>query len=177
MVGWQLGGAIVAFKVGDKVVYPSQGAGKIDEVTTRQVLGEEHEYLKIVFIRGDMEVLVPLKKGQEVGLRLCIGDAEVAQIMTTIERADLSLPDQWPPRYRAEQDILAQANPYELAKLIGVLAIRDLEKGLAATEREVFESAKDMLSSELAVVQELKLQEAKAQINDFLEANMSISQG
>ena len=164
----------MAFKVGDKVVYPSQGAGIIDEKTVRQVLGEEHEYLKIVFIRGDMEVLVPLKKGQEVGLRLTFGENEVSQIMETIERADLSLPEQWPPRYRAEQDILAQANPYDLAKLIGVLALRDLEKGLAATEREVHENAKEMLSSELGVVQGISLAAAKQQINDFLAEKMSI---
>lgn len=166
----------MAFKVGDKVVYPSQGAGTIDEMTTRQVLGVEHKYLKIVFIRGDMEVLVPLKKGEEVGLRLTLGNEEVSQIMDTIERADLALPEAWPPRYRAEQDILATANPYELAKLIGVLSMRDLEKGLAATEREVFETAKDMLSSELAVVQDITLPDAKAQINTFLAEKMSISQ-
>ena len=164
----------MAFKVGDKVVYPSQGAGKIDEIAKRQVLGTEHEYLKIVFVRGDMEVLVPLKKGQDVGLRLTIGENELGQIMETIRRADLSLPEQWPPRFRAEQDILARANPYELAKLIGVLAFRDLEKGLAATEREVHENAKEMLSSELAVVQEISLEAAKAQINAFIETNISL---
>lgn len=158
----------MTFKVGDTVVYPSQGAGVIDELTTRKVLGEEHDYLKIVFVRGDMEVLVPFKKGQEVGLRHTIGPDEVKQLKETLARADLSLPNQWPPRFRAEQDIIASGNAYDLAKLIGVLSQRDLEKGLAATEREVLETAKEMLASELAVVQALSLKNARDELEQFI---------
>lgn len=164
----------MTFKVGDKVVYPSQGAGSIQEMTTREVLGEKHEYLKLVFISGDMEVLVPLKKGQEVGLRHTIGSDEVEQIHDTVVRADLTLPDPWPPRYRAEQDIIAGGDAYELARLIGVLFARDLEKGLAATEREVMEKAKDMLVSELAVVQNQELEATKAAFEQFLTDSISL---
>lgn len=164
----------MTFKVGDNVVYPSQGAGTIKEMTTRQVLGEEHEYLKLVFISGDMEVLVPLKKGQEVGLRHTIGKDEVEQIHDTILRADLTLPNQWPPRFRAEQDIIAAGDAYELARLVGVLALRDLEKGLAATEREILEKAKDMLISELAVVQDKSLADSKTELEQFISDNVTL---
>ncbi len=165
----------MTFKVGDDVVYPSQGAGTIEETTTREVLGEQHEYLKIVFVSGDMEVLVPLKKGQEVGLRLTIGKDEVEQLHDTILKADLSLPNQWPPRFRAEQDIISAGNAYDLAKLLGVLYQRDLDKGLAATEREIMEKAKDMLASELAVVQKTKLNQARQGLEQFLADNISLS--
>jgi len=158
----------VTFQVGDNVVYPSQGAGVVEEMTTREVLGETQKYLKIVFVRGDMEVLVPLRKGQEVGLRHTVGRDEIDQVYEALAKADLSLPTQWPPRYRAEQDILAGGSAYDLARLIGVLSKRDIEKGLAATEREVLESAKNMLSSELAVVQKLSLPEASSQLEAFI---------
>jgi CarD family transcriptional regulator len=158
----------VTFQVGDNVVYPSQGAGVVEEMTTREVLGETQKYLKIVFVRGDMEVLVPLRKGQEVGLRHTVGRDEIDQVYEALAKADLSLPTQWPPRYRAEQDILAGGSAYDLARLIGVLSKRDIEKGLAATEREVLESAKNMLSSELAVVQKLSLSEASSQLEAFI---------
>ena len=169
------GRSFVTFKVGDDVVYPSQGAGTIEEMTTREVLGEKHDYLKIVFISGDMEVLVPLKKGQEVGLRHTIGKDEVEQIYDTLAKADLTLPNAWPPRFRAEQEIIATGNAYELAKLIGVLYQRDLEKGLAATEREIMEKAKDMLASEIAVVKKQKLESTKTELNQFVADAISIS--
>jgi CarD family transcriptional regulator len=158
----------VTFEVGDHVVYPSQGAGVVQERTTRSVLGETHEYLKVVFIRGDMEVLVPLRKGEEVGLRHTIGADEIGRLFESVRSADLSLPNQWPPRFRAEQDILSSGSAYDLARLIGVLAKRDVEKGLAATEREVLDTAKGMLASELAVVQGLSLEEAERQLDEVV---------
>ena len=159
----------MTFDVGDHVVYPSQGAGVVQERTTRDVLGETHEYLKIVFVRGNMEVLVPLTRGRDVGLRHTIEVDEVDQLLDALVKGDLSLPTQWPPRYRAEQEILARGSAYELARLIGVLARRDLDKGLAATEREVLESALNMLASELAVVLELDLEAAEQRLKDVVD--------
>lgn len=158
----------MTFQVGDHVVYPSQGAGVVEEKTTREVLGQKHEYLKIVFVRGDMEVLVPLKKGQEVGIRHTIGADEVGQVKDALIKADLSLPTQWPPRYRAEQEILAGGSAYDLARLIGVLSQRDVEKGLAATEREILQNAKSMLASEFAVVQDISLSQASKQLEETI---------
>ena len=158
----------MTFEVGDRVVYPSQGAGVVQERTTREVLGERHEYLKVVFVKGDLEVLVPLRKGEEVGLRHTIGADEVERLFDALVKADLNLPLQWPPRFRAEQEILARGGAYELARLIGVLARRELEKGLAATEREVLDTAKSMIASELAVVEELDLAGAAHRLDDVI---------
>jgi CarD family transcriptional regulator len=158
----------VTFKVGDHVVYPSQGAGVVEERTTRVVLGQQHDYLKVVFIRGDMEVLVPLKKGEEVGLRHTVGLEEIPRLLEAVRRADLTLPAPWPPRFRAQHEILAAGSAYDLARLIGVLAKRDVERGLAATEREVLESARAMLASELAVVQGTDLAAAEAQLDEVI---------
>ena len=162
----------MTFKVGDSVVYPSQGAGRVDEIATRVVLGESHEYLKISFVRGEMDVLVPLKKGQEVGLRHTVAPDEVSKLLEALKETDLELPLQWPPRYRAEQEILGAGDAFALARLIGTLAQRDLDKGLAATEREVLDGARMMLASELAVVQGLSLSDAQAQIDRTLEAHL-----
>lgn len=140
----------------------------MQEKTTRVVLGQTQEYLKVVFVRGDMEVLVPLRKGEEVGLRHTVGSDEVERLLDAIRSADLTLPNQWPPRFRAEQEILSSGSAYDLARLIGVLAKRDVEKGLAATEREVLENAKTMLASELAVVQSVSLDDAAAQLDEVI---------
>jgi len=163
----------VTFQVGDKVVYPSQGAGVVAEKTTREVLGETREYLKINFVRGDMSVLVPLEKGRDVGLRHTIGADELEQLAETIRKADLSLPNQWPPRHRAEQEILAANDAYDLARLIGVLFQRDQERGLADTERDIFENARSLLSSEWAVVADFSHAEAQEALGKVLEHHLA----
>ncbi|MDQ3396968.1 MAG: CarD family transcriptional regulator [Deinococcota bacterium] len=158
----------VTFKVGDHVVYPSQGAGVIKEKTTREIAGETQEYLKIIFVKGDMEVLVPLKKGADVGLRHTVSAGEVAQLYEAIAKGETSLPSQWTPRYRAEQEILSGGDAFTLASMIGTLAARDFEKGLAATERQIMEDAKGLLASEIAVTESLSLQEATAKIDEVI---------
>ncbi len=163
----------MSFEVGDHVVYPSQGAGVVEELTTREVLGESQRYLKIVFVRGDMEVLVPILRGQEVGLRHTIGADEVEQLLDALVKGDLKLPNQWPPRFRAEQEILARGSAYELARLIGVLSRRDLDKGLAATEREILDNAKVMLASELAVVEDSDLEQALKRLEAVVSERVS----
>jgi CarD family transcriptional regulator len=160
---------VTKFDVGDRVVYPSQGAGTITERVTREVLGETHEYLRIVFARGNLDVLVPLTRSLEVGLRHTIEPDEVERLFDTIERADLKLPAQWPPRYRAEQEIIARGSAYELARLVGVLARRDVEKGLATTEREVYDAARALLASELSVVTAVALTDAEARLSAVIE--------
>ena len=58
--------------------------------------------------------------------------------------------------------------PDTLTQRIGVLARRELEKGLAATEREVLDTAKSMLASELAVVEDLELATAASRLDDVI---------
>lgn len=159
----------MTFKVGDIIVYPSQGGGRIDEITTREVLGETQKYFKLSFIRGDLDVLIPVKKSNEVNLRHALKPAELDKVFKIILSPKMDLPAQWPPRHRFELEILARAESFELAGLVGTLLRRDLEKGLADTEREIMERAKDMLASELAVVQGITLKEATNQIKERIE--------
>jgi CarD family transcriptional regulator len=169
VVAYFVGKSSVVFQVGDRVVYASQGAGVVKERTSREVLGERREYLKVVFLKGNLEVLVPLGGGNEMGLRHTVGLDELDALFDTLVRADLSLPLPWPPRFRAEQEIIARGAAYELARMIGVLARRDLEKGLAATEREMFETAKGLLASEIAVVTDTPFDAALQRIHDVID--------
>ena len=50
---------------------------------------------------------------------------------------------------------------------------RDLEKGLAATEREVLESAKGALASEVAVVKGIDLAEAVEMLETIIDEKIT----
>ena len=121
----------------------------------------------MVFVRGDMEVLVPLASARQVGLRRTLASEEFARL-TEQAQTELDLPEPWPPRYRAEQDILARSDSFELARLIGTLYRRDAERGLASTERDVLETARALLASELAVVRGSTLADSERWIDETL---------
>lgn len=157
------------FQVGDQVVYPPQGAGVVQEIVKRQVLGEPQQYLKVVFVRGNMEVLVPLEKAMEVGLRRTMSPEEADRLRQQVD-SELDLPNQWPPRFRVEQEILARCDAFELSRLIGTLTRRNEDRGLASTEREILETARALLASELAIVFDTGLEESEQWIDDNLLA-------
>ena len=159
--------AQVNFQVGDPVVYPPQGGGVVQEIVERTVLGEKQQYLKVVFVRGNMEVLVPLAKAMQVGLRRTMSAEEATRLAQQAEQ-DLDLPEQWPPRFRAEQEILARSDAFELSRLIGTLTRRDEARGLASTERDVLDNARALLASELAIVHDTTFEASERWIEENL---------
>src|SRR5207247_8415478 len=72
------------YKVGDKVVYPHDGAGTIVKKESREVLGQKREYLTIKILHNDMTVQVPSENCDQVGLRRVIGEKEVAVVLKAL---------------------------------------------------------------------------------------------
>ena len=56
------------FNVGDKIVYPMHGAGTIDAIEQKDILGEKQDYY-IIKMPGEVKVMVPIAKASDVGVR------------------------------------------------------------------------------------------------------------
>lgn len=57
------------FKIGDKVVYPMHGAGIIEAIEEKEVLGKKRQYYIMRMPIGNMKVMVPLDSVQQIGLQ------------------------------------------------------------------------------------------------------------
>ena len=51
------------FNVGDKIVYPMHGAGTIDAIEEKDVLGQKQSYY-ILKMPGEVKVMVPTAKAE-----------------------------------------------------------------------------------------------------------------
>ena len=60
------------FKVGDKVVYPLHGAGKIESIEEKSIMNERQSYY-IIKMPGEVKVMVPTAKANDVGVRDVFG--------------------------------------------------------------------------------------------------------
>ena len=56
------------FNVGDKIVYPMHGAGVIDAIEEKDILGEKQAYY-ILKMPGEVKVMVPTAKAEEYAWR------------------------------------------------------------------------------------------------------------
>lgn len=139
------------FKVGDKVVYPMHGAGVIESVEEREVLGERRSYYIMRIPIGDMKVMVPTDNVQEVGLRQVISSGEVSQVIGVLKEKKSTMNANWNKRFRANMEKIKTGDIYEVAEVVRNLVLRDKDKGLSTGERKMLENAKQILVSELVL--------------------------
>ncbi|HEY8425418.1 MAG TPA: CarD family transcriptional regulator [Limnochordales bacterium] len=156
------------FKVGDKVVYPMHGAGIIEAIEEREVLGQRQQYYIMKLPMGDMQVMIPLRSVEEVGLREVISPEEVNRVFEVLRGEKTKMSQNWNRRYRANLEKIKSGDIFEVAEVVRNLSIRDKEKGLSTGERRMLESARQILISELVLAQGIPADEVERRIDAIL---------
>ncbi len=139
----------IDFEVGDSVVYPHHGAGKVLKKEMKDVLGEKREYLTIKILHNDMTVMVPTANAAVAGLRRVIDEETLQKVMALLQDQCSDMPKNWNRRFKHNRDKIKTGDIYELAEVVRNLAIREHQKGLSTGEKQMYTRAKKMLSSEM----------------------------
>ncbi|HEX3032423.1 MAG TPA: CarD family transcriptional regulator [Bacillota bacterium] len=139
------------FRVGDKVVYPMHGAGIIEAIEEKEVLGEKRKYYIMRLPIGNMKVMVPISNGTNLGLREIIDAQQIDQVIDVLgDRADV-VSTNWSLRYRQHLEKIKSGNVFEVAEVVRNLSLREREKGLSTGERKMLDTARQILISELSL--------------------------
>ncbi|MDR7871434.1 MAG: CarD family transcriptional regulator [Tissierellaceae bacterium] len=149
------------FNIGDRIVYPMHGAGIIENIETREILGEERKYFIMKMPIGEMKVMVPVDNVEEVGVREIIGKEDMEEVLDVLKGNKSSMPQNWNRRYRLNMDRIKSGDIYEIAAVVRNLMLLDIEKGLSTGERKMLNDAKQMLVSEMVLVCDLKLEDVE----------------
>jgi len=153
------------FNVGDRVVYPMHGAGVIESIEEKEVLGERQKYYIMRLPIGDMKVMIPLENVGDIGLREVINEAEVTKVFELLEGDQSKMSSNWNRRYRANMEKIKTGDIYEVAEVVRNLYIRDIRKGLSTGERKMLDSAKQILISELVLAENTDEEEARNRLD------------
>lgn len=153
------------FKIGDKVVYPMHGAGIIEAIEEKEVLGKKRQYYIMRMPIGNMKVMVPLDSVQQIGLRQVVGLEDIETVMGILKEQDSDMSTNWNRRYRANLEKIKSGNIFEVAEVVRNLLHRDKEKGLSTGERKMLENARQILISEMVLAQDKE----EKQIETLLE--------
>jgi CarD family transcriptional regulator len=145
----------IEFEVGDNVVYPHHGAGKVIRKEQKEILGERREYLTIKILHNDMTVMVPTENAALAGLRRVIDEETVQKVLGVLQDECSEMPKNWNRRFKYNRDKIKTGDIYELAEVVRNLAIREAEKGLSTGEKQMFTRAKKILASELMYALEM----------------------
>ncbi len=157
------------FNVGDNVVYPMHGAGVIEAIEEKEILGDSKRYYVMKMPIGEMKVMIPMDNVERIGLREVIAKGEVNEVFQVLKSPDEITSANWNRRYRANMDKIKSGSIFKVAEVIRSLIIREKEKGLSTGERKMLDTAKQILMSELIMVQDLD----KTEVLKYLEAYFS----
>lgn len=156
------------YEIGDKVVYPHHGAGKIVDKEEKEVLGQCREYLTIKILYNEMTVMVPTENADKAGLRKVIGEDEVEAVLAVLRDDGTQMPKNWNRRFKHNRDKIKTGDIFELAEVVRNLSIRDLDKGLSTGEKQMFGRAKKILASELMYARGMEEEEAVDYLDELL---------
>jgi CarD family transcriptional regulator len=145
------------------------GAGIIEAIEEREVLGEKRRYYIMAMPIGDMRVMIPLDAVDEIGLRQVIDKEEASGVIEVLKGQKTKMSSNWNRRYRANMEKIKSGDVYLVAEVVRNLTIRDHEKGLSAGERKMLDIARQILISELVLVTGATETEIDALISSHLD--------
>lgn len=156
------------FKVGDKVVHPTRGAGVVISIESKDIIDEFDKYYVIDMVASRMKLMVPVKNAKEIGLRRAVKRSKALRLLNILR----GHPDELPENYRERQARIAEklkgGDAITIAKVVRNLHWRDQEKKLTAFDTKLFKRAKQFLIGELALAEDIEVEAANKQLEAAL---------
>ena len=159
------------FNIGDNIVYPMHGAGTIDSIEEKEILGEKHQYY-VIKMPGEVMVMVPTAKAEAMGVRNVIDMQGANNVLNILEKDETEMSNNWNKRYRDNLEKMKTGDIYEVADVVRNLSFKQKEKGgLSTGEKKMLVNAKQILVSELVLAEH----SSKDYIEDLVENKISAS--
>ena len=162
------------FKVGDKIVYPMHGAGTIESIEEKEVLGEKQKYYIMKMPVGDIKVMVPTKNAELIGVRDVIGNETAQGVLDVLGSNTTVMSANWNKRYRDNMEKMKSGDIYEVADVVRNLTFKQKEKGLANGEKKMLTNAKQILVSELVLAEASDKDAIEKLINEKIEESFNL---
>ena len=153
-------------KIGDKFVYPMHGAGEITEIEENEVGGVKNSYYILRLPVGDMKLMLPVDKVEEVGLRELIKPAQVEEVAKVLQAESESLQISWNKRYHMNLERLKTGNIFDAATVARNLTRQNSKKKVSSGEKKLLDLSRQILITELVYVCEKSPEEITAWVDE-----------
>jgi CarD family transcriptional regulator len=143
------------FKTMEHVVYPSHGVGQIVAIEEQNIAGHTLELFVISFEKDKMTLRVPVAKVTSAGMRkLSEGDVVGKALDTLTGRARVKK-TMWSRRAQEYEAKINSGDLIAIAEVVRDLFRADTQPEQSYSERQLYESALDRMTREVAAVQKL----------------------
>ena len=156
------------FTMGQHVVYPAHGVGRVTGVETQQVAGMKLEVFVVAFEQDKLILRVPVAKAASSGMRALASTRIVGDALKTLGGRARIKRTMWSRRAQEYEAKINSGNLIQIAEVVRDLHRAGDQPDQSYSERQLYESALDRMARELAAVENIKHAEAVEKLSKSL---------
>ena len=138
------------YAVGQQIVYPLQGVGRIERMEDRDFQGKPTLYYVVYLEVSDMTIMIPVDKADALGIRAIVNKRKAERALRLIAEDFDPIPTDWKLRYQMNLDLLKQGAVDDIASVVRSLSYRSRIKELPILERKLYDSALRLMVDEVS---------------------------
>lgn len=161
------------FNVGDKVMHPRLGAGRVVGVEHKEWVEGYEDYYVVHIPAKDIIVRLPTEKADDLGIRRVMDEAVVTDVLKVLASKPRRLPEDAGKRYKRLQAKVETARPLQLAEAVRDLNLHGHLARLGSRDTKMLERARSFLASEMAVATAGDLAEMEQAIDEMVGVSLS----
>ena len=158
----------MTFEIGDKVVYPNQGVGTIENISSRSFGAQFEKFYLLRLVYSSMTVMVPFSNVTNIGLRKITKTNEVQRVLAFLAGGKCECSTDWKCRFKENTDKMQSGSLLQVAEVLKSLLILQQEKPLSFREKKMLDRSRHLLVSELSIAKGVPETEAEAHIEKAL---------
>jgi len=141
----------MTFQIGDKVVYPNQGVGTVENIRTRSFGSAFEKFYLLRFGCNSMTVLVPFANAANIGLRRVTKDREISRILSFLSNGSTMIHSDWKIRFKENSERMQSGDLLKAAEVLKALLQLHVDKPLSFREKKMLDRSRHMLVSEISI--------------------------
>jgi CarD family transcriptional regulator, regulator of rRNA transcription len=166
----------MTFRIGDKVVYPSQGPCLIEAVVKKTIAGEPTSFYRLSLLDDSCDaVLVPIEKLRALHIRHLLAKSEIPKLLGHLENSPTTSKN-WKQRAIDNAKLLASGSAFDLAEVVDTLTELNEAKALLPRDRQTLEKARKFLICEISEVMGESRNAAEGEIDRALNNKRTLPQ-
>jgi len=151
----------MTFDIGEKVVYPNQGVGTIENISSRNFGTQLEQFYLLRLAYSSMTVMVPVSNVGSIGLRRITKTSEIMKVLSYLGTGDCHNHPDWKFRFKVNSEKMQSGNLLEIAGVFKGLLILQADKPLSFREKKMLERARHMLVSEISIARGMTPEDAE----------------
>ena len=159
----------LAFDVGDYVVYPKHGVGRVVELQNEEVAGMKLELYVLRFEKERMTLRVPVNKVEAIGMRKLSSDKTLREALDTLKGKPKVKRTMWSRRAQEYEAKINSGDPLSIAEVVRDLHRNSGQPDQSFSERQIYEAALDRMAAELAAIDQTDKATALTKLGTYLK--------